>query len=87
LPAFRLGVELLRAIAKQGPDLLSWRQEPYEFERERPALDLLSGSSTLRLALESGDGLDDWIATWPAYETAFYQERQSVLLYTEEAGP
>ncbi len=94
---YRAGVELLRAVAQVAPRQLVWRRAAYEFESDRPAIDLLTGSAQCRLALggggEGGDGvlddcaLDAWMAGWPADEESFRQERRGILLYPEPAAP
>jgi len=48
------------------------------------AIDLLAGCAECRQALESDDGLVDWIAGWRADEAAFRAERREILLYPEE---
>ncbi len=88
LAAYRLGIELLRAAAEAAPAAFAWRAAPYEFVSDRPAIDLLTGGDACRLGIE-GDGgggasLDAWIATWPADEAAFREERRAILLYPEE---
>jgi len=86
----RVGVELLLALAEVAPDAFTWRDEPYEFVHDRPAIDLLAGTDALRAALETtGDAagrreaVDRWIATWSADEAAFRDERRPALLYPE----
>ena len=79
--SYRTGVELLAAIRRLAPDVFAWRQAPYEFVTDRPAIDLLTGGPDCRQAIESGTGLDDWIAGWAAGEDAFRAERREILLY------
>lgn len=57
-----------------------WRRQPYEFVRDRPAVDLLAGGTELRVAVESGVGLEDWIASWGGYEQEFRETRRADLL-------
>ncbi len=80
-PAYRCGVELLRAVHDRFGEVFSWRREPYEFVGDRPAIDLLAGGPELRRAVDSGKGLDGWIAGWEADEAEFREERREVLLY------
>lgn len=80
-PAYRCGVELVAAIHDLFPETFGWRREPYEFVSDRPAIDLLSGGPELRTALESGDGLADWIDGWAVDEQEFRREREDILLY------
>jgi uncharacterized protein YbbC (DUF1343 family) len=82
--SFRTGVQLLDAIHRLWPREFSWREAPYEFVADRPAIDLLAGGSECREAIESGAGLEDWIASWEADVEEFREERQEVLLYPEE---
>lgn len=80
---YRTGVELLDAIHRLWPRDFAWREAPYEFVADRPAIDLLTGGPECRRAIESGEGLSDWIATWKADEAAFREERRGILLYPE----
>ena len=85
LPAFRLGVELLRAAAEAAPGAFAWRTAAYEFVTDRPAIDLLAGSDACRRGVEGDRAvLDSWIASWREDEAAFREERREVLLYPEE---
>jgi len=85
-PSYRAGVELLDAIHRLWPDDFAWREAPYEFVSDRPAIDLLAGGPECREAIESGKGLQDWIAGWQADEEAFREERREILLYPEEGA-
>ncbi len=84
LPSYRMGVELLATIHRLWPEEFAWREAPYEFVIDRPAIDLLTGGTECREAIESGKGLEDWLADWKADEEAFREERREILLYPEE---
>jgi len=84
--SYRTGVELLDAIHRLWPDGFAWREAPYEFVSDRPAIDLLTGGPDCRRAIESGDGLADWIATWKNGEREFREERREILLYPEDGA-
>lgn len=84
-PSYRTGVELLDAIRRLSSEQFRWREAPYEFVTDRPAIDLLAGGPRCREAIESGEGLRDWIASWAADEGEFRRERDEVLLYREDA--
>ncbi len=83
--AYRLGVELIVAFKSRAPSAFAWRAKPYEFVADRPAIDLLTGTDELRLALEGESGLSSWLASWSADEAEFREERREVLLYPEDA--
>ena len=78
---YRCGIELLAACRAVAPSAFRWRAAPYEFVIDRPAIDLLTGGEEFRTALEAGDGLADWLATWAVAEDAFRAERAEILLY------
>jgi uncharacterized protein YbbC (DUF1343 family) len=85
---YRTGVELLFTVRQVAPDLFAWREAPYEFVADRPAIDLLAGGPECREAIEAGDerALADWIASWAAGEAAFREESADILLYPRGAG-
>jgi uncharacterized protein YbbC (DUF1343 family) len=82
--SYRTGVELLATVHRLWPDRFAWREAPYEFVSDRPAIDLLTGGPECRQAIESGSGLEEWIAGWIQDERAFRDERREILLYPEE---
>jgi uncharacterized protein YbbC (DUF1343 family) len=82
--SYRTGVELLDSIHRLDPERFAWREKPYEFVIDRPAIDLLAGGPECREAIEAGVGLADWIASWDADERDFREERRDILLYPEE---
>lgn len=84
---FRAGVELLAVLRRAAGESFSWRQAPYEFEIDRPAIDLLTGGTQCREALE-GEGnadaaLDEWVDSWASDEASFLEQRRPYLLYKE----
>jgi uncharacterized protein YbbC (DUF1343 family) len=81
---YRTGVELLDVVHRLWPREYAWREAPYELVSDRPAIDLLTGSSECRIAIESGEGMAAWLASWKEDEQAFRDERRKILLYPEE---
>jgi uncharacterized protein YbbC (DUF1343 family) len=80
---FQLGVRLLAALREVAGASFRWREAPYEFVADRPAIDLLAGTDALRRALDAGDSPEPWIDSWIADEVAFRAERAEHLLYPE----
>jgi uncharacterized protein YbbC (DUF1343 family) len=82
--SYRAGVELLAEIRELHPDLFAWRQAPYEFVADRPAIDLLTQTTVCREAIDGGrrDDLRAWFASWEADESAFRAECAEILLYS-----
>lgn len=52
--SYRGTAQLMAALKASHPDALQWRQPPYEYETEKLPIDILSGSPTLREAIDSG---------------------------------
>ncbi|MEM7483421.1 MAG: DUF1343 domain-containing protein [Acidobacteriota bacterium] len=85
----RTGVEILFACRDSSPMDFRWREAPYEFVADRPAIDLLTGGEHCRRAMDEGDreAFDRWIASWTEYEASFAAERREILLYDGPGGP
>lgn len=77
----RTGAALLIHARRLAPALFAWRSEPYEFVTDRPAIDLLTGSTRFREAIEGGGGLEDVTAHWTESEDAWARSRSAHLLY------
>ena len=81
LRSYRCGIELLEAIQCVAPTQFSWRQQPYEFVSDHPAIDLLVGDSSFREAMDRGEAASEWIESWAADEMKFRQECDDILIY------
>ena len=75
------GVALLRALHRLYPGDFAWRTETYEFVSEHPAIDLLSGDTSIRDWVESDAELGDLQAEWRRCEAEFRQQVEPGLLY------
>ena len=81
LAAVEAGVILIDAFRRANPDAFAWREPPYEYEYEKPPIDILFGSNRLRLALEDGVPPREIAAEWPGPVAAFNAIRAKFLLY------
>jgi uncharacterized protein YbbC (DUF1343 family) len=79
---WRLFALAFKALRRLRPDYAIWRDFAYEYEKDRPAIDVINGSDLLRR------WVDDPAATLPdlealtAYDEARWRsERDAVLLY------
>ena len=77
---------ILSAVHAVAPDDFSFRTDPYEYEREKPAIDVLSGSDRFRKAVLEGTPLagirEEWKREREPYvkifrEIAHYPEKRS----------
>ncbi len=75
------GVQLLAAARAQHPEAFAWRREAYEFVADVPAIDLLTGSSAAREAIEGRRDLEELFAAWRASCAGFAASRGAYLLY------
>jgi len=78
----RTGVALLAAAKRLAPRDFAWRQEPYEFVSDRPAIDLLTGSAAVREGIEAGAPLRVLTAGWDEAERAWDVARREHFLYS-----
>ncbi len=74
---------LLREARRLAPEAFDWRREPYEFERDRLAIDLLLGRPGLRSMIEDGASLAELEASWERELREFLGIREKFLLYGE----
>ena len=76
----RTAVAVLIAARAQTEGQL-WRDPPYEYEEEKPPIDILSGSGELREAIDAGADLATCVEPWDPWEEAWRMERLEYLLY------
>ena len=78
---WRLIALALKCLRTLRPDYNLWRDFPYEYERDRLAIDLINGSELLRLWVDDSAATpSDLDALAGADEAARIRERESVLL-------
>ncbi len=71
-----------KAIRQLYPDYPLWRDFPYEYERDRLAIDLINGSALLREWVDDANSLPgDLDAAAGADESDWMREREAVLRY------
>jgi len=79
---WRLQALAFKAIRRLHPDYPLWRDFPYEYERDRLAIDLINGSPLLREWVDDANAVaGDLDALALADESAWREEREAFLLY------
>jgi uncharacterized protein YbbC (DUF1343 family) len=79
---WRLMALAFKALRRLQPDYGLWRDFPYEYERERLAIDVINGSEILRKWVDDpASAPGDLDALAQADEKAWLEERRAVLLY------
>lgn len=74
-------LRMLAAVLPQVAESERWRTEPYEFVSDRPAIDLLTGSTGFRLAVDGGGSLDDLLSEQSRGAAQFDRDRRAAWLY------
>lgn len=77
----RTGIAVMRAAREVGGEAFAWRTERYEFVEDKPAVDLLCGTDSVRKAIDAGRSLDECMAGFDEDLKAFLPVRQRYLLY------
>jgi len=71
-----------KALRRLAPDYPLWRDFPYEYERDRLAIDVINGSDLLRRWVDDRTATPGDLDTLAAKdEAAWSAERQAYLLY------
>lgn len=79
---WRLQALALKAIRTLRPDYDLWRDFPYEYERDRLAIDLINGGPLLRQWVDDAQATPaDLDALAEPDEASWREEREAVLLY------
>ncbi len=74
-------VAVLRAVSDLYPEDFAWLDPPYEYETERPPIDMISGGSGLRESLAAGMSAGQIAAGWDEQAGRFLESRAGWLLY------
>ena len=76
-----VGVAVIDACRRAGPDRFQWRKPPYEYEYTKPPIDILYGSARLREGLAAGRTAAELSREWTEAVDAFKALRAPWLLY------
>ncbi len=72
---------LIAAAAALYPGHFAWTGPPYEYEFERPPIDVISGGSSLRETIDAGRQVRTLFDEWKRDERNFSRKRRPFLLY------
>ncbi|MEW6532495.1 MAG: DUF1343 domain-containing protein [Thermodesulfobacteriota bacterium] len=78
---YRATLALLAAIIKTHPDKFGWSSPPYEYVHDRLPVDVITGSSKVRLDLEQGRSVLDLEREWADDLQSFDRLRSRFFLY------
>jgi uncharacterized protein YbbC (DUF1343 family) len=80
-PAVEAGVALLGAFRAADSAAFAWREPPYEYEHDKPPIDILAGSTALRQQIDANVPAREIARSWAASVDAFMNIRERFLLY------
>jgi uncharacterized protein YbbC (DUF1343 family) len=80
--AVETGVAIVEAFRSADPSAFEWRQPPYEYEFDKPPIDILYGSTALRDGLAHGRSTASLAAGWTTDVAPFLELRPQCLLYS-----
>jgi len=75
------GVALLAAYRASDPARFAWRDPPYEYEAEKPPIDILAGSAETREQIEAGRSAREIARSWERAVGEFSRLRERFLIY------
>lgn len=75
------GLALAKTAYEMYPEKFEYKKTPYEYEYDRNAFDVISGSEKTRGFIESGGKLTELEASWSSGIESFRDLRQKYLLY------
>lgn len=75
------GIAVLKTIYDLYPEDFKWRDKPYEFVPNIPAIDLLSGDDQLRKKLKNKESLEKIQRNWHVGYKEFLEKREKYLFY------
>jgi uncharacterized protein YbbC (DUF1343 family) len=77
----RTGYAVISWARRLWPDRFSWRPPPYEYELERPAIDILAGNSRIRELIDQDAPLSEIESSWQVDLGHFKRVRERYLIY------
>ncbi|MGE5256045.1 MAG: exo-beta-N-acetylmuramidase NamZ domain-containing protein [Hyphomicrobiales bacterium] len=78
---YTLTLNLLQAVLKHHPGQFAWRPPPYEYEYDKPPIDLLIGDRAIRQRLEALEPAESIEASWQAELDEFRKMSREYHLY------
>ncbi len=74
-------VAVIRAVSDLCPEDFKWLDPPYEYETEKPPIDIIYGGPGLREGIDSGAAYDEIASGWREPLAASLESRDAWLLY------
>lgn len=75
------GIAMIKAAHDCFYESFQWKEPPYEFEKEKMPIDILSGTDTIRQGIDNNQSLDALSQSWENDVQTFESAIQPYLLY------
>jgi uncharacterized protein YbbC (DUF1343 family) len=72
---------LIKSVSDLYPESFAWLDPPYEYETEKPPIDIIYGGLGLRTGIDSGQSIAEISAQWVEPLARFTGSRAGWLLY------
>ena len=79
----KTGLAIIKVLKRLWPDEFEWRDETYEYETEKPAIEILAGNSRIREQIDADVSLGEIEKGWQADLERFEEVRARYLLYSD----
>jgi uncharacterized protein YbbC (DUF1343 family) len=79
----RTGLAIIKVLRRLWPNEFAWRDTTYEYETEKPAIDILAGNSRIREQIDADVPLAEIEDGWQADFARFEKIRTRYLLYPD----
>jgi uncharacterized protein YbbC (DUF1343 family) len=76
-----VGIAMVKTAYDLYTDQFEWKRDAYEYEFGKNPFDVVSGTDTIRKAIEAGAELDEIQAAWADREKEFARVRSEYLVY------
>lgn len=77
----RCGAAIIATAKKLYPEFFKWAKPPYEYEREKPPIDIITGGDELRKYVDEGKEIASLFEMWLEDEEEFREKRNRFLFY------
>lgn len=75
------GLHMVKVVHDLYPGEFRWKEPPYEYVYDRNPFDVIAGTSSIRRAIETGEGIDALAESWKPTLDEFERVRTDYLLY------
>jgi uncharacterized protein YbbC (DUF1343 family) len=75
------GIAVVKIARDMYPEQFKWKEPPYEYVYDKNPFDVISGTDSLRVAIEGGVALQDIASSWKNGLDGFRTTRKPYLLY------